>query len=45
MYLTDRERNEQKHDKDTGGGIIFDVHCYYCVTETHTKQSKQFIYS
>jgi len=35
--ITNKEWCEQKHSKDTAGKIIYDVHCPYCLEDSHSK--------
>lgn len=35
--MTNKQFNEAKHPRDTGGQIIYDIHCPYCVMGEHTE--------
>lgn len=37
--MNSQEYNEIKHDKDTGGALIYDLHCFYCVQGKHLENN------
>lgn len=40
--MDNKEFNEMNHSRDTGGNIIYDVHCPYCLKNTHLTENQQW---